>query len=331
MRVLFTYLILIFSSLSVCSQATIPVYRSTWSGSEPTGWVKSGTGTYTTDCTGSNGASSCALNDSGDFIYVQFSSAPGTLTYNIKSESLSGNYTFTVESSVTGSSWTTIELYNSTNQIPTTCTSESYSLSSNIRYIRWTYNTKATGNVRLDEVNIAAPLPIKIKSFDVKTINNSSSLKLVTASETNNDYFTIERSGDGRSFDGIGEIKGAGNSTEEKHYEFTDENPLPGINYYRIKQTDFDGQYSYSEIRSVRHAGKENVAISPRNTDGRLDITTEMESYDVAVYSSAGQEVARFAALAGHQTVNIEALQAGVYFVKVMSGTESETVRVVKY
>jgi len=175
------------------------------------------------------------------------------------------------------------------------------------------------------------PLPIVLKSFNVSKSGNVNELFWQTASETNNDYFTIERSGDGRTFDAIGEIKGAGNSTEEKHYEFTDENPLPGINYYRIKQTDFDGQYSYSEIRSVRHTGKGNVAISPRSTDGRLDISTDMESYDVALYSSAGQEVARFNALAGHQTVNIEALQAGVYFVKVMSGTESETVRVIKY
>ncbi len=204
--------------------------------------------------------------------------------------------------------------------------------SATIKIQGWLNGSRAStggGAFRLDDVIItgAVALPVSFSSF--YAYNNK--LSFSTASETNNDYFTIERSGDGRTFDAIGEIKGAGNSTEEKHYEFTDENPIQGINYYRIKQTDFDGQYSYSEIRSVRHTGKGNVAISPRSTDGRLDISTEMESYDVAVYSSAGQEVARFAALAGHQTVSIDALQAGVYFVKVMSGTESETVRVIKY
>ncbi len=179
--------------------------------------------------------------------------------------------------------------------------------------------------------NSASPLPVKFSQFNIKNQINKTFLSFSTGSETNNDFFNIERSTDGRSFDAIGEIQGAGNSAEEKYYDFTDETPLPGINYYRIKQTDFDGQYSYSEIRSVRHTGKGNVAISPRSTDGRLDISTEMESYDVAVYSSAGQEVARFAALSGHQTVSIEALQAGIYFVKVMSGAESETVRVVKF
>jgi hypothetical protein len=188
-------------------------------------------------------------------------------------------------------------------------------------------------NNRIDDFAIGEnnSLPVDFKNFNLKIKKNNTFLSFSTASETNNDYFTIERSVDGLSFDAIGEIKGAGNSTEERHYEFIDKNPLPGINYYRIKQTDFDGQYSYSEIRSVRHAGKGNVAISPRSTDGRLDISTEMESYDVAVYSSAGQEVARFAALVGHQTVSIETLQAGVYFVKVMSGSESETVTVVKF
>jgi hypothetical protein len=126
-------------------------------------------------------------------------------------------------------------------------------------------------------------MPVKFSNFTLNKFPKTTILSFTTASETNNDYFTIERSGDGPSFDAIGEIKGAGNSTEEKHYEFTDENPLPGINYYRIKQTDYDGQYSYSEIRSVRHIGKGNVAISPRSTDGRLDISTEMETYDVAV------------------------------------------------
>lgn len=170
-------------------------------------------------------------------------------------------------------------------------------------------------------------LPIKIRSFNANKTENSSFLKLVTASETNNDYFTIERSGDGRSFEAIGEIKGAGNSAEEKHYEFTDENPLPGINYYRIKQTDFDGQYSYSEIKSVQHTGHSKIVISPLHTDGRLHIHTDMQGYDVAVFSSAGQEVTRFTELSGYQSVSIESLQSGLYIVKVLD----QTFKVFKY
>ena len=160
--------------------------------------------------------------------------------------------------------------------------------------------------------------------------NNITFISFTTVSETNNDFFTIERSGDGRNFDAIGEIQGAGNSSKEISYTFTDEKPMPGINYYRIKQTDYDGQFSYSEIRSVRHKGINNVSITPRTTEGRLDITTELEDYTIAIYNASGQEVKRMIGMSLDQSISIETLNAGVYFVKINSISESETVRIVK-
>ncbi|MBL0100798.1 MAG: hypothetical protein IPP49_12800 [Saprospiraceae bacterium] len=155
----------------------------------------------------------------------------------------------------------------------TTCSDYSFTLPSalnnqtnvTLRFIM-TSNTNvnnttvlSTGTSGLDNITImASPLPIKIKSFEISKLKESKTLlNLITASETNNDYFTIERSGDGVAYEAIGQIKGAGNSSKEISYEFVDEKPLSGINYYRIKQTDFDGQYSYSDIRSVRFKGIE--------------------------------------------------------------------------
>jgi hypothetical protein len=160
--------------------------------------------------------------------------------------------------------------------------------------------------------------------------NIFSQINFSTASETNNSHFNIERSADARNFESIGEIKGAGNSSREISYTFTDEKPLPGINYYRIKQTDYDGQYSYSEIRSVRHKGISNVSITPRTTDGRLDITTELEDYTIAIYNVSGQEVKKMTGMSLDQSISLETLHAGVYFVKINSRSESETVRIVK-
>jgi len=74
-----------------------------------------------------------------------------------------------------------------------------------------------------------------------------------TASEINNDYFTIERSVDGVNFEIIDIINGAGNSNNILHYETIDSNPLEGVSYYRLKQTDYDGQFEYSSIVSVRN------------------------------------------------------------------------------
>lgn len=173
---------------------------------------------------------------------------------------------------------------------------------------------------------MCTPLPIELSYYNLKLFKASTIISFSTASETNNDYFTIERSGDGKSFESIGEIKGAGNSNQELSYEFVDESPLAGINFYRIKQTDFDGAYSYTEIRSVRHQTK-NVIVSPNRTDGKLNVTSELDNYDVVIYNTGGQEVQRHMALSGDQSLSIETLQAGVYFVKVMD----QTIRILKF
>ena len=183
------------------------------------------------------------------------------------------------------------------------------------------------GSAAYNNNGCAAPvLPIKENYFLCYKEKNKTIIYFSTASETNNDYFTIERSIDGIEFDAIGEIKGAGNSSSELKYEFVDEYPLPGINYYRIKQTDFDGKYSYTEIKSVKHhLGK--ITISPLRTNGRLQITSTQDNYDVALYNAAGQEVFRKNRLNGDQTIDIESLEAGIYFVKIVD----QTFKVIKY
>jgi hypothetical protein len=320
MRVLFTLVMFGFFFNITNAQSTEGFENSTF----PTSWINNGCFIATVNaCSGSR---ILAFNAAGDNVITPLIVMGGTISFDYRRSSNTTAWSLDVAySSSSSGPWTPL---GTISNATTTCQNISYSIPNNV-YVRFNDTRSSGTNDRyIDDVTVQdLSLPVNFINFNIE----SNKLSFSTSSETNNDYFTIERSGDGRSFDAIGEIKGAGNSSEEKHYEFTDENPLPGINYYRIKQTDFDGQYSYSEIRSVRHTGKGNVAISPRSTDGRLDISTEMESYDVAVYSSAGQEVARFAALSGHQSVSIEALQAGVYFVKVMSGAESETVRVVKY
>ncbi|MFA9212221.1 MAG: SBBP repeat-containing protein [Candidatus Methylacidiphilales bacterium] len=94
-------------------------------------------------------------------------------------------------------------------------------------------------------------LPIKLLSFTATLANENVHCTWETASEINNDYFTIERSKDGNGFEAVGNIKGQENSNRNMHYSYTDYNPFSGISYYRLKQTDFDGKYTYSEIKKV--------------------------------------------------------------------------------
>ncbi len=183
----------------------------------------------------------------------------------------------------------------------------------------------ARGEIRITYT----PLPIKISSFEIVKQSGKSVLTLITASETNNDYFTIERSGDGRSYDAIGEIDGSGDSRSEIKYTFTDERPLPGINYYRIKQTDFDGRYDFSEVRAVRHS-RGNLVVTPRTTEGRLQVVTDAVDYSLEVFNTSGHAVKTFMSLSQDQSISIEDLTAGIYYIRTISGGHTETIRIVK-
>jgi len=109
----------------------------------------------------------------------------------------------------------------------------------------------------------ASPLPMTLISFDAK-LNSSKQVEVtwVTASEINNDYFTVQRSTDAHTFESIGNVDGAGNSTVTLNYSYLDKYPLSGVSYYRLKQTDFDGTVSYSEIAAVNNADKSAVDVT---------------------------------------------------------------------
>ncbi len=100
-------------------------------------------------------------------------------------------------------------------------------------------------------------LPIELKSFDVEKIGDGVLLNWTTATETNNDYFSIERTLDGESVETIALVKGAGNSNRIINYEFVDKNPPSGLVFYRIRQTDFDGKTEVFNWKSV-FIGKQN-------------------------------------------------------------------------
>lgn len=119
-------------------------------------------------------------------------------------------------------------------------------------------------------VNGAVALPIDLLSFEVEKQANSTRLTFTTALEQNNSHFQIERSPNGAQFEEIGRIPGAGNSSTILEYTFTDEKPLQGVNYYRLKQVDFDGQFSYSPVVTVQFGettARLRVAPSPASDE----------------------------------------------------------------
>ena len=95
------------------------------------------------------------------------------------------------------------------------------------------------------------PLPIQLLSFTAEKNKSTVDIKWNTASEINNDYFTVEKSKDAIHFSKLVIVPGSGNSNSEKNYAAKDNSPYNGISYYRLKQTDFDGKFEYSNIVAV--------------------------------------------------------------------------------
>ena len=122
------------------------------------------------------------------------------------------------------------------------------------------------------------PLPIELISFDAVVNDDLVDLTWLTASEINNDYFTVERSDDTKRWEEVLDVTGAGNSVQTIAYLEKDITPLKGISYYRLKQTDFDGEFSYSNIVAVNITA-DNVGIgsisvfpNPTTTDKEINV-----------------------------------------------------------
>nr|MDA3891070.1 T9SS type A sorting domain-containing protein [Salinivirgaceae bacterium] len=182
-------------------------------------------------------------------------------------------------------------------------------------------------------------LPIELTYFKAYQTNNKVSFKWETASELNNDFFTIERSEDGVNFSGIETIGGAGNSLSSIVYSANDENPINGINYYRLKQTDYNGDYSYSELQAVeisRFSTKEinELVIYPNpivssNHLLSIDIKGEYhnESARIKIFGMNGQEIIEYEVpLDGNfnkTAIYISILTTGNYIVMVLTSSNS--------
>ncbi len=120
---------------------------------------------------------------------------------------------------------------------------------------------------------LQAVLPVELLDFKASIIDEDVLLQWQTATEINNDYMAIERSADGRHFEEIGWLPGAGTTYEPQSYQMWDKSPLSGVNYYRLRQVDFDGTVTYHKVISVRFDGEVGDAtIYPTVADQELTV-----------------------------------------------------------
>lgn len=180
-------------------------------------------------------------------------------------------------------------------------------------------------------------LPVELISFTAEVAGEDVQVKWATALEINNSHFEVERSADGISFEKIGTVEGAGNSTVALSYSLMDEQPVYGISYYRLKQVDYDGAFEYSNIVAVNIAGatatinmypnpaQGNVNIAVANIEGDVNITIYNQT-GVQVYSDKIETSSSRARLAIN-TQNL--LPAGVYFVNVHTHNTDTTQKLI--
>jgi hypothetical protein len=191
--------------------------------------------------------------------------------------------------------------------------------------------------------NLSALLPITLSSFDAKATGNSVKLSWSTSSEINNDYFSVERSKDGINFTSFATVTGAGNSTSVKNYSIHDEEPMDGVNYYRLKQTDYDGQSTYSETATVLFDKNGThklsiVSVSPNPFTSDFTVMYKVKksgTADVILTNYTGTLIRKetVATEKGINTWNFierKILPAGIYYVQVTMDDEIVSSKLVK-
>lgn len=179
------------------------------------------------------------------------------------------------------------------------------------------------------------PLPIELISFDAICNNNAVDVKWSTASEHNNDYFSVERSWDGENWINVFISSGAGNSTQLLDYNWTDNELNRSGRYYRLKQTDFDGAASYSNIVFVDDCiVKENalrIQPNPANEYVNIDLISE-DIIGFQIFDSKGIIVLSktFIDPISAYSIDINLFNPGVYIIFLTSNSESFTEKFVK-
>lgn len=180
-------------------------------------------------------------------------------------------------------------------------------------------------------------LPVQILSFNISQKENQVLLNWSTATESNNKGFYIERSNDNIHWSQIGFVKGAGYASAVTAYNFTDENPLSGNNYYRLKQTDNDGHSSLSSVQMINFAKKvmNNILVYPNPAVNNITVSftqipSESAGYILVNASGFVVKSGRIQNLLTGNKVNIDVtdITAGMYLFSVVDGdiTKSFTI-----
>ncbi len=205
-----------------------------------------------------------------------------------------------------------------------------YSLSGMTSFSKFTMNGASGGSTSL---------PVTLTSFNVIAIeNNTAKLDWTTSSEINNDKFIIERSIDAINFKAIGEVKGNGNSTQLHSYNFVDINPKNGINYYRLKQVDFDGKYEYSPTKTALFKNENSINVdvypNPSANNFNVELTHIHETISFTITDILGKviynNIEEVDAENNSVIISIDNIPSGNYILHIKGNSVNKQMKLIK-
>ncbi len=246
----------------------------------------------------------------------------------------SGTFTLTATNLTQFDAGTTVYLEDVTLHV-------TQNLSSNKTYTFTSGTGTFASRFKLHFVKSGNPLPIQLLSFDAKCAGSKVDLNWSTATETNNDYFTIERSTDAVNWEFVKKVAGAGNSNSVLTYTAEDNNPLGTIAYYRLKQTDFNGQsetFSPVAVNCSEQAAQLNITYYPNPFTSEVSgVINQLlsENAVVSVYNILGskvfsQTISQDDLLLKSFNLDLSALVGGIYFIEFKSDSYTGITKVIK-
>jgi len=203
-------------------------------------------------------------------------------------------------------------------------------------------NTNTAGVVTVLGVTVRGPftfsattpgvVPVKLNSFAVQKQNTSARIYWSTESEINSREFVVERSRDGITWTVVGNVAAAGNSSATREYSLTDVSPARGINYYRLKSIDLDNRSVNSETRSLLFGNAGSVMITPNPATDHFNVfmAKDINTVSQIVISDVnGKIISRYSTIDQQKTITTGNMSKGLYVVKVITGENVVTQKII--
>ncbi|GEM_PF-1753453 len=184
--------------------------------------------------------------------------------------------------------------------------------------------------------NYLASLPIELLSFQAKRVQNSVQLNWITSSEINNAYFEVEHAAEDATFNVLIEIKGSGTTSEQRDYQYTDVSPFSNVNYYRLKQTDVDGNFTYSSVVSISFDAQNGLSVYPSVSSDFIHVAinssdTNNDAVVLQIFDITGRLIKSISTQKNVDfQLSLDGWVSGVYIVKLELKNFSQVVRFVK-